>query len=72
MTNRIGPVDPTSIGKIGNKADETGTVSKLSRDSAASGNAAAGQAKGNDTVQLTSSAKLLEQLEKNPGRSARR
>lgn len=64
MTNRIGPVDHTSIGKSGNKADETGSVGKLPRDSAAPGAVAANKPTAADTVKLTSSAKLLERLEK--------
>ena len=64
MTNRIGPVDPNTIGKIGNSVDETSSTSPVSpgkgRQDAAAGPAAA---KG-DTVKLTSGAQLLERLEK--------
>ena len=64
MTNRIGPVDPGAIGKAGNKVDEAGTSRKTSGDSGAAVAAPKGRAASNDTVQLTSGAKLLERLEK--------
>jgi negative regulator of flagellin synthesis FlgM len=64
MTNRIGPVDPNMVGKIGNSVDETSSPSRVStgkgKQDAAAGNAAA----QNDTVNLTSGAQLLERLEK--------
>ena len=64
MTNRIGPVDHGAIGKVGNKVDDTGSSRKVSGDSVAPQGAATGSASTSDTVELTSSAKLLERLEK--------
>jgi len=64
MTNRIGPVDPGAIGKAGNKVDETGTNRKVSGSSGLAPAAPQGRAASNDTVELTSGAKLLERLEK--------
>jgi len=64
MTNRIGPVDPGAIGKAGNKVDEAGTGRKVSGDAGQATNAPQSRATTNDTVELTSGAKLLERLEK--------
>lgn len=64
MTNRIGPVDPNMIGKIGNKLDEAGATSTASTDKAPTGGSAGRPASAGDTVQLTSGAQLLERLEK--------
>ena len=65
MTNRIGPVDPGSIGKAGNnKVDEASTSRKVSGSAGASRDAGQSAATTNDTVELTSGAKLLERLEK--------
>lgn len=64
MTNRIGPVDPGSIGKAGNKLDEASVTSKVSPEKAAQESAANRPASGGDTVELTSGAQLLERLEK--------
>jgi negative regulator of flagellin synthesis FlgM len=64
MTNRIGPMDQGILGKIGNKVDEAGTSSKVSKDSAAPEKASASPASPTDTVNLTSDAKLLERLDK--------
>ncbi len=64
MTNRIGPMDQGTLGKIGNKVDEAGTSSKVSKDSAAPEKASASPAPATDTVNLTSDAKLLERLDK--------
>ena len=63
MTNRIGPMDPNSISKLGTKVDETRTSRTQNSTSAPSG-PAAGKASGGDTVQLTSGAQLLSRLEK--------
>ena len=63
MTNRIGPVDPSAIGKAGNKVEETGSGRKVS-GSAGATEAPQGRASTSDTVELTSSAQLLERLEK--------
>ena len=56
-------MDPSSIGKAGNKLNET-SASKVSKDSAAPSNPAAGATSNRDTVELTSHAKLLERLDK--------
>ena len=63
MTNRIGPVDPSAIGKAGNKVEETGSGRKVS-GSAGAAEAPQSRASTSDTVELTSSAQLLERLEK--------
>ena len=63
MTNRIGPVDPSAIGKAGNKVDETGGGRKVSGNAGAA-EAPKSRASTSDTVELTSGAKLLERLEK--------
>ena len=64
MTNRIGPVDQSTIGKLGNNVDETGSASRVSADKAAASNATARPPSDGDTVELTRGAKLLERLEK--------
>jgi len=64
MANRIGPMDPSALGKVGNKVSDTGAGRKVSGDSGAAKDASQGQVSANDTVELTSSAKLLERLEK--------
>ena len=64
MTNRIGPVDQNAIGKLGNKVDESGTTRNVTGPAGAGGNAPQSRAPANDTVELTSGAKLLERLEK--------
>lgn len=65
MTNRIGPMDQGILGKIGTKVDEAGTSSKVTTDKAVADKAtAANPASSGDTVNLTSSAKLLERLDK--------
>ena len=64
MTNRIGPVDPSSIGKVGNKLEETNATGKVSPEKAAQDSAASRSASPGDTVELTSGAQLLERLEK--------
>ena len=57
-------MDPGTLGKIGGKVDEAKTSSKVSTDSQAA-LAASGEPKSaTDTVNLTSSAKLLERLDK--------
>ena len=64
MTNKIGPVDQSMIGKIGNKIDEAGSTSPVSPDKGKGQGAAGGREATGDTVELTSSARLLERLEK--------
>ena len=63
MANRIGPVDPGTIGKSGNKVEETGTGRKVSGRTDAT-DSPQGRAATSDTVELTSGAQLLERLEK--------
>jgi len=57
-------MDQGILGKIGTKVDEASTSSKVSTDKAAPDTAKASPASSNDTVNLTSSAKLLERLDK--------
>ncbi|MDX1500248.1 MAG: flagellar biosynthesis anti-sigma factor FlgM [Woeseiaceae bacterium] len=57
-------MDPGSLNKLGNKIDETGTSRKIADDPQKSKGAAAEAGPRNDTVELTSGAKLLERLEK--------
>lgn len=64
MANRIGPMDQSSLGKIGEKIGDNASTQKVSADKPASGSDVRKPAETNDTVNLTSSAKLLERLEK--------
>lgn len=66
MTNRIGPMDQGTLGKIGNKVDETTTSSKVAPNTAKPEQSASSPAPApsSDTVNLTSSAKLLARLDK--------
>ena len=57
-------MDPSSIGKVGNKVDDAGASRKVSNEPAAAPDAQSGAASTSDTVNLTSSAQLLERLEK--------
>ena len=57
-------MDQGILGKIGNKVDEAGTSKKVSPDTAAPAKGKEVPASAGDTVQLTSNAKLLEQLDK--------
>ena len=63
MTNRIGPVDQSSIGKLGNKVDDAGLTRATGgeKGSAQAGSQAA--ASGGETVNLTSGGQLLSRLE---------
>ncbi len=56
-------MDQGTLGKIGNKVDETRTTSKVSAETAAPEKAPAAASAG-DKVNLTESAKLLERLDK--------
>ncbi len=56
-------MDPSSIGKAGNKLNET-SASKVSKDSAAPSSPGAATASKGETVELTSHAKVLERLDK--------
>lgn len=64
MTNKIGPPDQSMIGKIGNKIEEAGTGNRVTPDKGPAGGARSTSGTSSDTVQLTSSAQLLERLEK--------
>lgn len=64
MTNRIGPPDQNMIGKIGNKVEEAGTGSRVTPEKGPADGAKPSTGPTSDTVQLTSSAQLLERLEK--------
>lgn len=64
MSNRINPMDQGMLGKIGNKVGESGSTKKVDTDTSARGKEVTSQPASGDTVELTSSAKLLERLEK--------
>ena len=57
-------MDQGTLGKIGNKVDETTTGNKVSKTPAAADKGSASGAALTDTVNLTSNAKLLERLDK--------
>ena len=57
-------MDQGILGKIGNKVDETKTSSTVAPQSTTPDKARANPASTRDTVNLTSSAKLLERLDK--------
>lgn len=57
-------MDQSTLGKIGNKVDEATTSSKVAPNSAKPDQSAAPPTSTTDTVNLTSSAKLLERLDK--------
>lgn len=57
-------MDQGTLGKIGNKVDRADTSNKVSSNAAAPDKSSGGPVAGSDTVNLTSSAKLLEQLDK--------
>jgi len=57
-------MDQGLLGKIGSKIGESGTTRKVGTDASGQGNDAVSQKNTDDTVELTSSAKLLERLEK--------
>jgi negative regulator of flagellin synthesis FlgM len=63
MTNKVGPMDHGILGKIGNKVDGAGTSRKVSSSGSAADNASAGAVSATDTVNLTSSARLLAELD---------
>ncbi len=64
MTNRIGPPDQNMIGKIGNKVEEAGTGNRVTPDKGPADGTRPSSDSASDTVKLTSSAQLLERLEK--------
>lgn len=58
-------MDPSSIGKPGNKVDDSGASRKVANEPATSpAGDTSNKASTSDTVNLTSSAQLLERLEK--------
>ncbi len=57
-------MDQAILGKIGNPVDETSSSSKVSANVSATERASTIPAASSDTVSLTSSAKLLERLDK--------
>lgn len=57
-------MDQGLLGKIGDKLGDAAGTRKVGGDRGARGNEAARQPEAGDTVELTSRAKLLEQLEK--------
>lgn len=57
-------MDQSSIGKLGNKVDESTAGNKVSRDQGAAGTGRQAPASPGDTVELTDGARLLERLEK--------
>ncbi len=64
MSNRIDPMNHGTLGKIAGKTSGTASTSRVDSDPAAAGKKAADKPASGDTVELTSSAKLLERLEK--------
>jgi len=57
-------MDQRLLGKIGDKIGETGTTKTIAPNSPVRGSDSAQKTSAGDTVELTSSAKLLERLEK--------
>ena len=57
-------MDPGALGKVGGKVEDAGANRKISESSGDSKSAAHTAVSTNDTVELTSSAKLLERLDK--------
>ena len=64
MTNKIGPMDPNMINRVGNKIDESRPADRVSTERGERESSAATSSSAKDTVQLTSGAQLLERLEK--------
>lgn len=63
MSNRIDPMDQGMLGKIGNKVGDAKTTEKVD-GAATKGNEQSSQpAQTGDTVELTSSARLLQRLD---------
>ena len=65
MSTRIDPTDQSMIGKISNKTGDTDASSKVRSDSPPSGKEVTHLPSSEDTVELTSNARLLERLERN-------
>jgi len=57
-------MDQGTVGRVGGKVDETSTSSKVPSKSSTNEHAEGRPAASSDTVSLTSSAKLLERLDK--------
>ena len=57
-------MDQASIGKLGNKVDETSAGRKIAGETGQADTRAPGSAGANDTVEVTNSGRLLESLEK--------
>lgn len=57
-------MDPSTLGKVGGKVEDTGVNRKVQGSPEDSRRAAQTRVAANDTVELTSSAKLLERLDK--------
>jgi negative regulator of flagellin synthesis FlgM len=64
MSNRINPAEHGMLNKINDKLGETASTRKVATESAVSAKDIKKQSSTSDTVELTSSAKLLERLEK--------
>ncbi len=64
MSNRINPVDQGMLGKIGDKIGEAGGAKKVGTDKAVADKGSGERQAVGDTVELTTSAKLLEKLDK--------
>ena len=67
MSNRIDPMNQGILGKIGEKISDTSGTSKVKPGAHATDKMVADKPDSSDTVELTSSAKLLERLEKTLG-----
>ncbi len=57
-------MDQSTIGKLSNNVDDTGSTGRVSPEKTAQDSAAGRSASASDTVELTSGAQLLERLEK--------
>lgn len=64
MSNRINPMDQGMLGKIGSKVGDTTSTGKVDGGRSTGDNNATQDAATSDTVELTSSAKLLARLDK--------
>ena len=57
-------MDPSLIGKLGNKLEETTSATKVSRDNVVPAGKSGSKGSAGDKVELTSDARLLEKLDK--------
>ena len=62
MTNRIGPVDPTTINKASNKLEDASAKSKVSDNAPSRLPGSNDPGTSGDTVELTQNAKLLQSI----------